>query len=166
MTWCSRSWTERVYLREYGVRHPIDEDYLKIGKLRCLTKDATSFPEIPGLEESPTYVMKFCPVPGYEERLCLATEEGVVTLHDTAGPRFSSTEPRLSIPLRLHANAIFDLTWAPRQADRIVTVSGDQTTVVWDMDAKEKIKTFRGHSKSVKVVNWKSSDDHVFATGK
>ena len=32
-----------------------------------------------------------------------------------------------------HNNAIFDFTWSPVAASRLVTVSGDQRSCLWDL---------------------------------
>lgn len=50
-----------------------------------------------------------------------------------------------------HNNAIFDMTWMESE-EKILTASGDQTVVMWDVEKQEKLNVFRGHTSSVRCV--------------
>jgi WD40 repeat protein len=39
-----------------------------------------------------------------------------------------------------HNNAIFDLTWSPADARRLVTVSGDQRACLWDLGQAQLLR--------------------------
>ena len=51
-----------------------------------------------------------------------------------------------------HENAVFDVDWVPGE-NRLVTASGDQSAILWDVETQEKVATFRGHTSSVRTVN-------------
>ena len=146
--------------RELGFRHPINLDPLN---LKGFVSGQPPYSDLDE-DESPTFAMKFCPVPGYEDHLCLGNEEGVLKIYDTKDHLVKYVTPLLT--LRLHSNALMDLAYAPRNHRQLVSVSGDSTAVLWDLENKEKVKTFKGHKKSVKVAEWSRSDDNVFVTGK
>jgi WD40 repeat protein len=40
-----------------------------------------------------------------------------------------------------HNNAIFDFTWNPGEANRLVTVSGDQRSRLWDLGQQQIIRS-------------------------
>lgn len=50
-----------------------------------------------------------------------------------------------------HNNAIFDMTWMESE-EKILTASGDQTVVMWDVEKQDKLNVFRGHTSSVRCV--------------
>ena len=52
-----------------------------------------------------------------------------------------------------HSNAIFDVDWMDGE-DKIVTASGDQTVALWDINTGDRMCTFRGHTSSVRSVNF------------
>ena len=52
-----------------------------------------------------------------------------------------------------HSNAVFDVDWMPGE-NQLLTASGDQSIVLWDVGAEEKLSTFRGHTSSVKTVRF------------
>lgn len=56
-----------------------------------------------------------------------------------------------------HTNAVFDLEWTPAE-NSLLTASGDQTIVLWDVAEEEKLGTFRGHTSSVKTVQYRHTD--------
>ena len=56
-----------------------------------------------------------------------------------------------------HTNAVFDLEWTPAE-NSLLTASGDQTIVLWDVTEEEKLGTFRGHTSSVKTVQYRHTD--------
>lgn len=111
--------------------------------------------------EPPTYAMHFCPVAGHHHLLGLANEDGSVHVQDT-----SRVLPKLPlVGRRCHDNAIFAFCWAGRDAGRLATASGDQTVAVWDLQAAEGGgRRLRGHTRSVKAVQWRLGSDHELAT--
>ncbi|MGH0133168.1 UNVERIFIED_CONTAM: hypothetical protein FKN15_052515 [Acipenser sinensis] len=50
-----------------------------------------------------------------------------------------------------HSNAVFDIAWVPGEP-QIVTASGDQTAMLWDVKTSEHLGTFKGHQCSLKSV--------------
>ncbi|KAK3846127.1 MAG: WD40-repeat-containing domain protein [Linnemannia gamsii] len=62
-----------------------------------------------------------------------------------------------------HQNAIFDLCWT-RDDSKIVSVSGDQSARIHDVETKKCIGMFSGHTGSIKSVSMKHNDDFIFAT--
>ena len=56
-----------------------------------------------------------------------------------------------------HENAVFDVDWVPGE-NRLVTASGDQSAILWDVETQEKLVTCKGHTSSVRTVNCLVSD--------
>ena len=52
---------------------------------------------------------------------------------------------------------MFDLEWTPGE-NSLLTASGDQTVVLWDVEEEEKLATFKGHTSSVKTVTYRQTD--------
>ena len=114
--------------------------------------------------EPPTYCLKFCPVQGSTHMLGMANEDGRVMVQDTSKVLTKEPLPGFSC----HDNAIFDLCWSDVSVTTMVTVSGDQKVCVWDIgegDRGVKVRELRGHSRSVKCVEWREGTDTQFATG-
>jgi denticleless len=65
-----------------------------------------------------------------------------------------------------HFNAVFDIAWMPYHL-KLVSASGDHTARLWDVTESKllSIREFCGHTRSVKVVNFRKNDCSVFATG-
>jgi len=138
-------------------------DFL-LSRLQCELKD-----EIPvhGFDdrsqtsyEVPPFASKFCLIPGQEHILAVANEEGDVGLLNTD---FSGESAAIK-SFRAHSNAIFDIAWVPGQK-QIVSVSGDQTAKLWDVPHSQIISTFKGHTSSIKSIDFYPDDQFVFATG-
>lgn len=60
-----------------------------------------------------------------------------------------------------HNNAIFDMAWVEGEG-RILTASGDQTVVLWDVERQEKLDVFRGHTSSVRCVCAQQGSNGIF----
>ncbi|ESP02282.1 hypothetical protein LOTGIDRAFT_138584 [Lottia gigantea] len=63
-----------------------------------------------------------------------------------------------------HNNAVFDLAWMEKE-EKLLTASGDQTAVLWDVKTSQKLETFKGHTSSIRSVAFRKFDDSVLATG-
>lgn len=65
-----------------------------------------------------------------------------------------------------HNNAVFDVEWIPGQM-QLVSASGDHTASLWQLrNSKfENIRSFYGHTRSVKTVAFRKMDTACFATG-
>lgn len=65
-----------------------------------------------------------------------------------------------------HDNAICDIAWTPGQ-QKLISSSSDCQSRLWDVGPTDLtlIRTFKGHSRSVKVVTYRPEDGNVFATG-
>ena len=59
---------------------------------------------------------------------------------------------------------MFDVAWADGK-NHLVTASGDQMAVLWDVVTGKALGVFMGHSCSLKSVCFRPGDCHVFATG-
>ena len=68
---------------------------------------------------------------------------------------YSVTFPTMfSAEWTAHSNAVFDVSWM-HQESKLLTASGDQSCVLWDMVNIKSIDTFKGHTSSVKSVDWR-----------
>ena len=63
----------------------------------------------------PTYVycLKFCPKENSYNMLAMGSEDGVISIVDTAKRSSVNTE------FTAHENAIFDIAWVPRYDDKV-----------------------------------------------
>ena len=156
-------------LRGRGLRVPRRvQDRVLLSSVVCTSED--EYPAIgPDMSqhhinpEPPTYCLRFCPVPGHQQLLGLANEDGRVAVQDT-----SVVTPKIPMTGQpCHDNAIFDLSWSGSSAATLVTVSGDQKVRVWDVaaGAMTKVREFTGHQRSVKCVEWRPGSDSQFVTG-
>uniref|UniRef100_A0A8C5MMJ3 Denticleless E3 ubiquitin n=1 Tax=Leptobrachium leishanense TaxID=445787 RepID=A0A8C5MMJ3_9ANUR len=93
--------------------------------------------------------------------LAVANEEGIVRIYDT---ECRNAQNRIVKEWLAHTNAVFDIAWVPRE-HKIVTASGDQTAVLWDVVAGEIIGVFKGHQCSLKSVAFSKFETAVFGTG-
>jgi WD40 repeat protein len=48
---------------------------------------------------------------------------------------------------------------------KLLTASGDQTCALWDVIEEEKLSVFKGHTSSVKSVEFRPQDRCTFASG-
>ena len=66
-------------------------------------------------EGDPTYVycLKFCPKENSYNMLAMGSEDGVISIVDTAKRSSVNTE------FTAHENAIFDIAWVPRYDDKV-----------------------------------------------
>ncbi|XP_071963595.1 denticleless protein homolog [Antedon mediterranea] len=107
----------------------------------------------------PPFVCKFCPKSGYGNIAAIADEDGVVRLLDS---RLAEKSVMRAFPA--HNNAIFDLAWL-NDSSKLVTASGDQSAVVWDIEKHVSIATMKGHSCSLKSIAVSKHNNSIMATG-
>ncbi|KAG8228299.1 hypothetical protein J437_LFUL007017 [Ladona fulva] len=109
---------------------------------------------------SPVYCSKYSPSSNSRDVLALANEEGILAIQKTSS-RNSSI-----LVKQVHRNAIFDVAWMENE-EKLTTVSGDQTAVLWDVKQSDicKIATFVGHTGSVKTTVFRPNQNDIFATG-
>eukprot|EP00088_Acartia_fossae_P001100 TRINITY_DN10411_c0_g1_i6.p1 TRINITY_DN10411_c0_g1~~TRINITY_DN10411_c0_g1_i6.p1 ORF type:complete len:749 (-),score=123.33 TRINITY_DN10411_c0_g1_i6:329-2575(-) len=147
-------------------------DLCTIEPLKCLQEDDLfgveaneSLPD--SYPEPPVYAMRFCPVAGYESLLGIANEDGKIAIQNV-----HSKEP-VTGPLpgwTAHNNAVFDLAWCTVDAQKLVTVSGDHTARLFNVNLNEGYKatletTFVDYKSSVKCCEWRPASNSEFATG-
>lgn len=109
--------------------------------------------EYPGRLKSPTVYKCSAPVfsskfyPSVNRSLLVSCDEsGNVTFNNVSTGEVCSR-------WQAHNNAVFDFSWLPGDLERLVTVSGDQTAVLWDAEVKCRLSLFHGHNRSVKVIS-------------
>ncbi|XP_046459650.1 protein lethal(2)denticleless-like isoform X1 [Daphnia pulex] len=153
--------------RQYGSSTGKEEfsiDFL-LTKLQCHQDD-----EYPGIfstsNSAPSsdllYACKFSQSPGFEHIVALANEDGKIAFQDTN----VVGKARPVHGTQAHENAIFDLCWAP-SSWQIVTASGDQTSILFDIGRSSisPISIFRGHTASIKSVDFSPTNSSLFASG-
>jgi len=151
-------------------RQVVDNCFIE--PLKCVKQD-----ELFGVEgndsitdpnpDPPIYALRFCPVAGYENILGLANEDGKVALQDI------NAKEVVTGPLpgfTAHNNAVFDFTWCTTNPNKMLTVSGDQTARLFDINYKEAFtatleKTLKGYTRSVKCCEWRPQSGAEVATG-
>ncbi|KAF9190711.1 hypothetical protein BGZ50_009852 [Haplosporangium sp. Z 11] len=92
--------------------------------------------------------------------LAVGDEDGTIHILDT---RKDDAHPSETIQIHAHQNAIFDLCWS-KDDTKIISVSGDQTARLHDVETKKCLGIFSGHTGSIKSVSMKYSDNNIFAT--
>lgn len=73
-------------------------------------------------------------------------------------------KPELISAWMAHKNAVFGIEWTV-DGSRLITVSGDQSAVLWDVERKRKISVFKGHGGSIKTLSACPFDSNRFVTG-
>ncbi|XP_017472349.1 PREDICTED: protein lethal(2)denticleless [Rhagoletis zephyria] len=116
--------------------------------------------------EPPIFAAKFANCDNFRHILAIANEDGKIALQDTTKRNEEPEERALNAP-QCHYNAVFDLEWAPGQM-KFVSASGDHTASLWQVDEGgeiRNIRSFEGHTRSVKTAAFRRHDPSVFATG-
>lgn len=62
-----------------------------------------------------------------------------------------------------HNNTIFDTKFRPNHNKQIITVSGDRSIKIWDLESEKFITKIDYGQSSIKTLNF--FDSNVFATG-
>ncbi|XP_041106528.1 denticleless protein homolog [Polyodon spathula] len=107
----------------------------------------------------PPFGCTFSTAPEIQHVLAVANEEGIVRLYNTESRKNPIFKEWLA-----HSNAVFDIAWVPGEP-QIVTASGDQTAMLWDVKTSEHLGTFKGHQCSLKSVAFGKQEKAVFCTG-
>ncbi|EDO44039.1 predicted protein, partial [Nematostella vectensis] len=97
---------------------------------------------------------------GDKHHLAVADEDGSVRVLDTN----KYGRQAIVVEWTAHSNAIFDVAWMHNEA-KLVTASGDQTARLWDVTKETSLAVFKGHSCSLKSVDFRKNDQFTFATG-
>lgn len=116
--------------------------------------------------EPPIFSAKFSKCNNFKHILAIANEDGKIALQDTTKKNEEPEERSLNAP-QCHYNAVFDLEWAPGEM-KFVSASGDHTASLWQVDEQGEIRNIRsfvGHTRSVKTAAFRRCDSSVFATG-
>ncbi|XP_050325833.1 protein lethal(2)denticleless [Bactrocera neohumeralis] len=116
--------------------------------------------------EPPIFSAKFSKCNNFRHILAIANEDGKIALQDTTKKNEEPEERSLNAP-QCHYNAVFDLEWAPGEM-KFVSASGDHTASLWQVDEQGEIRNIRsfvGHTRSVKTAAFRRHDSSVFATG-
>jgi denticleless len=66
--------------------------------------------------------------------------------------------------LQPHVNGIFDVKWHCSD-DLLATASGDLSTTITSLTAEVSIASLRGHSSTVKCVQWDPQHSDILCTG-
>lgn len=155
-------------LRRCDYKPSFNADFL-LEKLQCNWEDDHLTIAIGQSEEEtlideespvPAFSTKFCSVPTQNHILAMSNEEGEVNIINTN----LSGDTSYITCLHAHKNSVFDIGWVPQEMS-LVSVSGDQTAALWDVNAEKKLASFRGHNGSVKWVDFRPNDKAVFSTG-
>ncbi|TKR86687.1 hypothetical protein L596_011226 [Steinernema carpocapsae] len=64
-----------------------------------------------------------------------------------------------------HDAVVLDVNFLPADPSKFVTVSGDFTAKVWDVEANRNLFSLNGHDKSVRALACWQNDPNMFATG-
>lgn len=115
--------------------------------------------------EPPILAARFAKKPGYRHILAVANEDGKVAIQNI--DERNEDGPQRSLPgYHCHHNAVFDTEWMPDEM-KFISVSGDHSAKLWEVTGSNVIemKTFSGHSRSVKTAAFRKTDSAVFATG-
>ena len=83
-------------------------------------------------------------------------ESQVVTAFDLPEPN--------RVDLDIHENGIFDLQWSPDDTS-LATCSGDHTTRITDLATGKTLHLLRGHTSTVKTVQWNPQHASLLSTG-
>ncbi|GAB0094634.1 Protein lethal(2)denticleless [Sergentomyia squamirostris] len=115
---------------------------------------------------APIYSAKFANTANAEHLLALANEDGKIAIHNTEERPSEEEASHQLAGYQCHNNAVCDIAWMPGEM-KLVSASSDFKSCLWDVSQSEfvHIRTFTGHSRSVKTVAFRQQDSSVFATG-
>ncbi|KAG0272339.1 hypothetical protein BGZ95_011919 [Linnemannia exigua] len=122
--------------------------------------DVYSFVSQDGATLVPPFSCAYNHVANGARNLAVGDEDGTIHIVDTMR---EGSHPDATKQILAHQNAIFDLCWT-KDDSKIVSVSGDQSARIHDVETKKCIGVFSGHTGSIKSVSMKHNDDFIFAT--
>ncbi|XP_031633109.1 protein lethal(2)denticleless [Contarinia nasturtii] len=155
--------------RQYGYQKRWQYDNvlsrLSAHKYDCWRGIAPSEVHIDYNPTPPIFAAKFANCHNHRNIIAIANEDGKVAVQNTDIPNDNIEEQPL-IGNQCHNNAVFDVEWVPGQM-QIISASGDHNTSLWQLRESrfELVRTFQGHTRSVKTVAFRRQDPACFATG-
>ncbi|XP_053964772.1 protein lethal(2)denticleless [Anastrepha ludens] len=161
---------QMLFNRQQGIANDYTYDFA-LGRL-CVAKEDSWRGILPSNyssdynPEPPIFSAKFANCDSFKHILAIANEDGKIALQDVTKRNEDPEERALNAP-QCHYNAVFDLEWAPGQM-KFVSASGDHTACLWQVDESGEIRILRsfvGHTRSVKTAAFRRHDSSVFATG-
>ncbi|BFZ07529.1 hypothetical protein BsWGS_10568 [Bradybaena similaris] len=108
----------------------------------------------------PPLACGFAKMPQHQHVVAVVDEDGYLVLYNT----HKTGQAAVIKTWQVHANAVFDLEWSSEE-NKLLTASGDQTVVLYDVETCQRLDIFRGHASSVKSISNKVYDNAVFASG-
>ncbi|KAL3312368.1 hypothetical protein Ciccas_009041 [Cichlidogyrus casuarinus] len=91
--------------------------------------------------------------------VAISKEDGLVHILNLDKTSFENPMMEFTV----HQNAIFDVKWVPLSS-KILTASGDQTINLCDVNTRELLTHFHGHTQSVKRISINPCNFNVFAS--
>ncbi|XP_067630739.1 protein lethal(2)denticleless [Eurosta solidaginis] len=161
---------QALFNRQHGIANDFTYDFAL--RRLCVAKEDSWRGILPSNyssdynPEPPIFSAKFANCDNFRHILAIANEDGKIALQDTTKNNEEPEERALNAP-QCHYNAVFDLEWAPGQM-KFVSASGDHTASLWKVDEAGEIRNIRsfvGHTRSVKTAAFRRRDPSVFATG-
>ncbi|XP_028398798.1 denticleless protein homolog B-like isoform X3 [Dendronephthya gigantea] len=151
---------QRETVRSYSPKkRQVNVDFMVEG-IKCHKDDKHDVKGLDSQAEVPPFACSFNNSSLQGHMLALADEEGGVCLYDV---RKQGPSAKLKGWVA-HSNAIFDIAWVCDEP-KLVTASGDQTAQLWDVQQSSRLAVFKGHSCSLKSVDFQYENLFVFATG-
>ncbi|KAJ3038026.1 hypothetical protein HDV00_001070 [Rhizophlyctis rosea] len=111
----------------------------------------------------PPFACAFSNVLNDGKYLAVADEDGTVGLIDAKHTNDWERRTNKRVEWTAHDNAIFDIAWTADDS-QLVTVSGDQSARLWDVERRQIVKIFKGHGCTIKSVAAYKQNTALFAT--
>uniref|UniRef100_A0A914X284 Denticleless n=1 Tax=Plectus sambesii TaxID=2011161 RepID=A0A914X284_9BILA len=103
---------------------------------------------------------RFSPESNASHLLALSDEEGFVSIVDVGAKDLRNTKT-----WQAHENACMDVCWVPKKCNELLTLSGDESATLWDVETGAQLNDFRAHRSTVRCASFAPDDPHCFATG-
>ncbi|KAF9187036.1 hypothetical protein BGZ49_004120, partial [Haplosporangium sp. Z 27] len=126
----------------------------------CRPQDVYTFESTDVATLVPPFSCAYNNVANEARNLAVGDEDGTIHIVDA---RRDGVHPETTIQIQAHQNAIFDLCWTSDDT-KIISVSGDQSARLHDVETRKCLGVFSGHLGSIKSVSLKFNDDNIFAT--
>ncbi|CAG5118383.1 unnamed protein product [Candidula unifasciata] len=108
----------------------------------------------------PPLACAFAKMPQHQHVVSVVDEDGYLVLYNT----HKTGQAAVIKTWQVHANAVFDLEWFSEE-NKLLTGSGDQTILLYDVETCQRQEIFRGHASSIKSISSKVHDNAVFVSG-